>query len=85
MPAPALVLPDPPLAEAAAIQRYWEQHHQELIQKYPEMFVAVKDGKVVAANSDLALLVYDLRDRGLDPRADVAIEYISEKASTLLL
>ena len=75
----------PSFEEAASIQRFWDQHYPELLADYPDKFVAVANGVVVASNSDLALLIYDLRDKGLNPRTDVAIEYISSKSATLLL
>jgi len=81
----ALVRPQLSLDEAARIQQFWVDHYKELLSQYPEMFVAVRDEKVVAANRDLALLVYDLRDKRLDPRTDVAIEFISAHSASLLL
>lgn len=80
-----LLRPEPSLDEAAAIQQFWDDNYQALLKRYPEKFVAVKDGEVVAANSDLALLVYELRDKGLDPRRDVAIQFVSAKSAYLLL
>ena len=85
MPTSIPVRPDPSLAEAEAIQRFWEEHYLELLKAYPEQFVAVKDGRVIAAHSDLAMLAYELRDRGLDARTDVAIQFISSRSATLLL
>lgn len=85
VPATTPVSPEPSLEEAAEIHRFWEEHYAELLAGYPEMFVAVRDGHVVAANPDLAFLVYDLRDKHLDPRKDVAIEFISSNSARLLL
>jgi len=75
----------PDLKEAESIQRFWEVHYDDLLKRYPEQFVAVRDDKVVAANPDLALLIYHLRDMGLDARADVAIEFVTARAKSLLL
>ena len=77
--------PEPSLEEAQRILRFWEEHYGEFLRRYPEQFVAVRDGEVVAANPDLAMLVYHLREMGLSPRSDVAIEFITEKAARLLL
>ncbi len=85
MSASALLRLDPSLSEAEEIRAFWEKHHDELVRDYPEMFVAVKDDEVVASNADLALLVYALRDLGFDARHDVAIEFITAKARSLLL
>lgn len=81
----ALVQPEPSWEEAEATRRFWAEHYAELLKSHPERFVAVKDGKVVASSPDLALLVYQLRDLGLDPRTDVTIEFISASSASLLL
>ncbi|MBI5949891.1 MAG: hypothetical protein HY875_17275 [Chloroflexi bacterium] len=85
MAADAPVSPKPSLAEAASIQAFWDKHYRELLQEYPEQFVAVKDGKVIAADSDLATLVEELRARGIDVRTDVAIQFISAGSASLQL
>ncbi len=79
------ILPEPSFKEAEEIQQFWNEHHEELLERYPEQFVAVKDGEVVAANADLALLVYELRDMSLDPRTDVAIEFVTATLGSQLL
>jgi hypothetical protein len=79
------VRPEPSFEEADRIQKFWEDNYQALLCEYPEHFVAVKDGKVVAADPDLARLFYMLTDLGLDPRTGVAIEFISAHSSALLL
>jgi len=86
MPA-TLERPEPSFEEAESIQRYWETHYQELLGDYAEQFVAVdfRSGKVVANNPDLAMLAYELRDRGIDIRTDVAIQFISSRSASLLL
>lgn len=85
MSATSTVQAEPSLEESRAIQAFWDHHYDELLAQYPEQFVAVKDEKVVAADADLARLVYKLRDLNLDPRTDVAIEYISSESSKLIL
>lgn len=82
-----LVRPEPSFEEAAEIQKFWEANYSRLLKQYPEQFVAVKPdtGEVVVADGDLASLVYKLRDLNLDPRTDVAIEFITAEARTLLL
>lgn len=82
-----LVRPEPSFEEAIEIQNFWNQNYQRLLNEYPEQFVAVdmRSGEVVAANSDLAFLAYDLRDKGLDPRTDVAIQHLTAKSASLLL
>jgi hypothetical protein len=80
-----VVTPKPSLAEAARLEQFWATHYQELLRAFPEQFVAVRDGEVVASNPDLAMLVYELRDRHLNARTDVAIQFISSRSGTLLL
>jgi len=81
----SLLRPEPSVEEAKRIERFWDEHYDELLDQYPEKYVAVRDGLVVASHEDLALLVYALRDMGLDARRDVAIEFISSRTATLLL
>lgn len=75
----------PSLEEAAQLDQWWEAHYDALLADYPEQFVAVQGDAVVASNPDLALLVYELRDLGLSPREDVAIEFITASKGDLLL
>jgi len=85
MSATPAVNPRPSIQEAAATQRYWDDHYAELLEQFPEQFVAVRDGTVVASHRDLAMLLYDLQDRGLDARTDVAIEFVTSRADRLQL
>ncbi len=79
--------PDPGFAEAEEIQRFWDDNFDELLKQYPERFVAVdlESHEVVASNPDLVMLFYELRDQGLDARADVAIQFVSSWSGSLLL
>ena len=54
----------------AAEQRsaFWHEHYREFLERYPEQFVAVSEGSVVAADSDLHKLQSILKSRGFDPR-----------------
>lgn len=82
---PELTRPDPDREEAEQIRRFWYEHHGALLREYPEQFVAVKDGVVVASHVDLARLVAVLADMGLDPRRDVIVDYITNATDHLLL
>ena len=82
---PTLVRPEPSFDKAAEIQRFWAEHYDEYLERYPERYVAVKAGGVVASHPDLAMLVYELRDLGLNARTDVAIEFISAGSASHLL
>ena len=66
----------------AAMQRaqeerdFWEAHYSEYVEKYPDQFVAVHNGEVVATSKDLQGLVLRLKERGLKP-TDVRAEFIT--------
>lgn len=47
---------------------FWHEHHGEFLERYPEQFVAVSEGQVVAADSDLDKLLGILQSSGVDPR-----------------
>jgi hypothetical protein len=70
---------------AERVQRFWDDHWAEYLEKYPDEFVAVRDGEVVATNSDLALLYYELRDLGLKMSEDVDVELIRTNWDFLIL
>ena len=68
--------PPPPLDAAAAAleaakheQAYWEANADTLARQYPDQFVAVHDGKVIAHAPDLMELHEQVRSRGLDIQA----------------
>jgi hypothetical protein len=47
--------------------RYWADHRDELLAAYPNHFVAVQDGQVVATDTDLVHLLDVLKAHGIDP------------------
>ncbi len=77
----------PGFEESVRIQAFWEANYERLLRLYPDHFVAVDlpSGEVVSAAKDLAALAQLLRERGLNPRTDVAIEFIADRYGTLLL
>ncbi|MHB8375465.1 MAG: DUF5678 domain-containing protein [Dehalococcoidia bacterium] len=72
------------LEAAQAEQEYWNQHYGELLAKYAEQFVAVKDGEVVAAEDDLGQLILVLSTKNIDIR-DMWVRFVTADASKLLL
>ena len=44
---------------------YYEAHHQELLEKYPEQWVAIYNEQVVGASPDYEQLLGDLEERGI--------------------
>lgn len=80
-----LLRPEPSWDEAERIRAFWNDNYEALLKRFPDQFVAVKDGEVAVSDQDLVNLVAKLREAGLDPRTDVDIEYIGTKLRTLLL
>ncbi len=63
---------------------FWEMHHAEFIQRYPDQFVAVQNGKVVANAPGLTELVDLLESKGIEP-TKVWTRYIGEQWHRLIL
>jgi hypothetical protein len=55
--------------EAEHEQDFWRDHYAALLQQYPDHFVAVRDGAVVATNPDLQQLLKSLKHQGIEPTA----------------
>lgn len=55
--------------EAEREQGFWRDHYSELLQRYPDQFVAVRNGAVVATNPDLQRLLESLEHQGIEPTA----------------
>lgn len=62
--------------------RFWTEHHEELLRKYPEQIVAMKDGEIVAAHATLSALRDDIEGRGLDITRDVSCKFITSAWKT---
>ncbi len=63
---------------------FWKAHHEEFLAKYPEQFVAVRDGTVVGVAPDLYQLIARLAVAGIEPPM-VWVRFITEHPSNLLL
>ena len=50
-------------------QGFWRDHYSRLLQQYPDQFVAVRDGAVVATNPDLQRLLESLEHQSIEPTA----------------
>ena len=44
---------------------YYETHHEELLEKYPEQWVGIFDQQVVGASSDYEQLLADVEKEGV--------------------
>jgi Family of unknown function (DUF5678) len=82
-------IPDPEKARdalraAQEEEAFWEKHYPELLARYPDQFVAVRGGKVIASDSDLMRLATTLEKRGIKP-TDVWMQFIDTKPDRFLL
>ncbi len=55
---------------------FWRERYGTYLEQYPDRFVAVSEGQVVATSPDLRHLVGVLEGKGLDPRR-VWVRYIA--------
>ena len=63
---------------------YYEAHHQELLETYPEQWVAIYDQQVVGVAKDLKRLVARLQRAGI-PTGRAFVEYVTAKEDLLIL
>ncbi|MDE2670016.1 MAG: hypothetical protein OXI51_10225 [Chloroflexota bacterium] len=65
--------------EAMATWRWWEEHHEELLAKYPEQFVVIdKDRQVIGAYPHLTDASVAVEAMGLNFSDDVDLEFITD-------
>ncbi len=55
-------------AAAEAEDAFWNKHYRQFLDRYPEQFVAVHEGTVVATAPSLHQLLHTLDERELDRR-----------------
>lgn len=53
--------------EAREEQAFWADNYRRMVELYPDLFIAVRQGKVVATGTDLDTVSADLRAAGLQP------------------
>lgn len=71
--------------EAMATWRWWEEHHAELLARYPEQFVAIdKNREVIATSPRLGDLYDTIVAMGLDFSTDVDSKYLTANTRWLL-
>ena len=63
---------------------FFDEHREELLQQYPEHWVAIYDQQVVGAANRLPQLLKELEERGL-PQGDAFIERLSAKEDSFAL
>ena len=71
--------------EAMATWRWWEEHYEELLARYPEQFVAIdKNRDVVGAAATLDELANLVATRGLDFHRDIDTKLLTGNKRWLL-
>ena len=60
------------------------EHYDEIYRKYRNEFVAVKDRRIIAHNSNFEDLLKELKAMRIDLR-EVLVEYISEKGYEIIM
>ena len=59
-------------------------HQEELTKKYSERFIAVKSGRVVAADGNFESVLKELKKKGVSP-AEAVIRFIFKKGYIFIL
>jgi hypothetical protein len=86
---PPMTYPPPPgkdspvWQEAERERAFWQANSEEFFRKYPDQFVAVRDGRGIAVAYDLRDLVADPREQGLQP-TDVWLHFFNTATSVAL-
>ena len=63
---------------------YYEAHHEELLKKYPEQWVAIFDQQVAGASPDFEKLLDDLQTKGYSV-GQVLVEHLTTHDELLIL
>jgi hypothetical protein len=74
---------DPEWQDADREDVFWQTHYDEFLAKYPDQFVAVRDGRVVATAYDLRDVLASLRAQGLEP-TETWIQHFATASSVAL-
>jgi hypothetical protein len=84
MTAPPPPGPDDPIwQDAEREDAFWDAHHDAFLEEYPDQFVAVRDGEVVAVAYDLRDLLASLRALGIEP-TEAWVHHFSTVSSVAL-
>jgi hypothetical protein len=63
---------------------YYEAHHEELLEKYPEQWVAIFDQQVVGAGPDYEQLLTELGEKGV-PIERALFKHLTQKEELWIL
>jgi hypothetical protein len=70
-------------AAAEREDAFWREHYAQILEQYPEQFVAVQNGMVVAADSDLQQLLRILEKKRVD-RRQVWVRFMTADARRVM-
>jgi len=73
------------MAEYDRKSAFWATHREEYARDYPDQFVAVKDGEVVASDAHILGLEQKLNAVGLRLESDVTFQFIAVTPRILIL
>ena len=63
---------------------YYEAHHEELLKKYPEQWVAILDQQVVGTSQEYELLLTELEKEGV-PIERTLFKHLTQKEELWIL
>ena len=63
---------------------FWEKHYKRLLWQYPDQWIAVRDGEVIATSSDLSGIVKELEQLGLKP-TQAWVQYLDAHPMPMIL
>jgi len=63
---------------------YYEAHHEELLKKYPEQWVAIFDQQVVGTSQDYEELLTELEEKGV-PIERTLFKHLTQKEELWIL
>lgn len=63
---------------------YYEVHHEELLEKYPEQWVAIFNQTVVGASPDYEQLLADVEEKGV-PIERTLFKHLTQKEELWIL
>lgn len=63
---------------------YYETHHEQLLKKYPEQWVAIFDQQVVGSSPDYEKLLTELEEKGV-PIERTLFKHLTQKQEIWIL
>ena len=70
--------------EAERDDAFWKKNYKRLLGQYPDQWVAVRDGEVIATSGDLLDIIARIREHGLEP-SQVWLQYLDPHPLPMIL